>query len=173
MSVAKTKRSKEMTDAADRHVSRAITDIYTKAGGEMAFRPLYPGHPELDALTVPEPADPLAAAVIARDLIRAAAAALAMNLGMAREKGSGWDAIGAELGFTSDPGESAFRLASPALDAVGWRCGSCGLLVTDRGPFSGPADDETGHADDCERHAADMAAWEAGWDEFGDGESGQ
>lgn len=45
-----------------------------------------------------------------------------------------------------------------------WTCGGpngCGKYVTDRGPYEHhPRDNETGHADDCRRAAAEVQAWE-------------
>jgi hypothetical protein len=46
---------------------------------------------------------------------------------------------------------------------VTWRCPACGGLVSDRGPVSGPRDDEPGHAGSCQRQAAAVAAWQASW----------
>lgn len=43
-----------------------------------------------------------------------------------------------------------------------WYCrgtGGCGEYITDHGPYNGyPSDCESGHADDCRRHAAEQAA---------------
>ena len=46
-----------------------------------------------------------------------------------------------------------------------WRCPACRSLVSDRGPCSGPLDDEPGHQDGCQRLAAAVATWEAQWAE--------
>jgi hypothetical protein len=95
--------------------------------------------------------------------------------------------IGAALGLPSggDVGagetiaEAAFRYAAGSADShwnrtygpsVTWRCPACGGLVSDRGPVSGPRDDEPGHTDGCQRLAAAVAAWEASWSDEGDGE---
>ena len=42
-----------------------------------------------------------------------------------------------------------------------WTCRSCDQHITDHGLIQGPADDELGHAGDCPRHAAAIAAWDA------------
>jgi hypothetical protein len=47
---------------------------------------------------------------------------------------------------------------------VYWTCGGpngCGKYITDRGPYNGhPVDNEDGHAEECRRLAAEMAAYE-------------
>jgi hypothetical protein len=71
--------------------------------------------------------------------------------------------------------EAAFHYAAGHPDSywnraygpsVTWRCRACGGLVRDRGPVSGPRDDEPGHAGGCQRLAAAIAAWEASWAEL-------
>lgn len=64
--------------------------------------------------------------------------------------------------YTEDPDHSWGRSAPVAH----WRCGSCGQNVTDRGPFeAAPANNEEGHAADCARHAAEVAAYRAEWEQ--------
>jgi hypothetical protein len=41
---------------------------------------------------------------------------------------------------------------------------SCDWAISDRGLIAGPADDELGHAENCPRHAAAIAEWNAGWE---------
>jgi hypothetical protein len=38
------------------------------------------------------------------------------------------------------------------------------LIGTDHGLCNGPADDEQGHTENCARHAATVAAWNAEWE---------
>jgi hypothetical protein len=46
---------------------------------------------------------------------------------------------------------------------VTWDCPACGQRITDEGPSNGVAQDEKGHANDCARHAADIAREDAEW----------
>jgi hypothetical protein len=109
----------------------------------------------------------------------------------AREAGHGWDQIGEALGM--GPGRNAGRDATSAADAAytyaagrrdgeppwepryfTWTCRSCDQHVSDQGLIAGLANDEIGHARDCSRLAADIAAWNAEaarWD--ADWEAGQ
>lgn len=96
----------------------------------------------------------------------------------ARAAGRSWDEIGAALElpereYTSrgeatflwlvegrEPEQESEGLPSFRSATTWWRCGTCGQLVTDRGPFeSHPDDNETGHAVGCPRHSADVEAW--------------
>jgi hypothetical protein len=45
-----------------------------------------------------------------------------------------------------------------------WRCLSCDQAISDRGLIAGPADNEIGHADNCDRLAAAVAEWDTGWE---------
>lgn len=66
--------------------------------------------------------------------------------------------------------EAAFNYAAgPRIFTGGsMRRYSCGIArseaktVNDRGPCSGPRDDEPDHGDDCQQLAAAVAEWEAG-----------
>jgi hypothetical protein len=42
-----------------------------------------------------------------------------------------------------------------------WDCPACGQTVADHGPAGSPAGSQLGHADGCERLAADVAEWTA------------
>jgi hypothetical protein len=113
----------------------------------------------------------LAAAFARREMLRFAA--------KARGEGTPWSGLAQPLGLSTEPDwrgrpaeQAAFELVagyderSYATPSVGWDCVSCGAWVTDRGPYNGcPADDETGHAGDCRRHRAEIAAWET---QYGD-----
>lgn len=99
----------------------------------------------------------------------------------ARGNGSSWLDIANALGRMlptldegEDPAIEAFLWVAPRpsmrFDPVttSWRCESCGQRVTDNGPYnSHPEDVETGHADDCARHRAEIAAWKRrnDWDD--------
>ncbi|WP_220187084.1 hypothetical protein, partial [Pseudonocardia pini] len=96
--------------------------------------------------------------------------------------GRSWEEVGEALGLPDDGepvGEVAFAFVVEGreperprelfrLSSTSWRCGSCGELVSDRGPFeSHPVDNESGHTDDCARHLADVQAWRerTGWED--------
>lgn len=106
----------------------------------------------------------------------------------ARAAGTSWDEVGEALGLLREGqgfsrAEAAFEYVAdgrplPANDTGEWRssaprnvywpCESCGRRVVDRGPYeSHPDDNESGHAEGCERHAAEVAAWKVrtGWDD--------
>ncbi len=72
----------------------------------------------------------------------------------------GWLVEGRE----PDPETTTLPLRTPS---AWWRCGACDRPITDHGPYGGshPDDNETGHAPDCARHRAAIAAWQArtGW----------
>ncbi|MFG1635624.1 hypothetical protein ACGFKX_12405 [Pseudonocardia alni] len=101
----------------------------------------------------------------------------------ARAAGRSWDEVGAALDLPSGEfrpvGEAAFdwlvcgRVPDPEPDGVRsfrtpcayWRCSTCDGLVTDHGPFEGnPANSEDGHVKGCTRHAAEVQAWNEGWE---------
>ena len=134
-----------------------------------------------------DPRAGIRAALLVRQV---AAGQLYQQANEARAVGWSWEEIGealelpgTEVGADRPRGEAAFewliegREPEP-LDrdgvrlfrqsAASWRCGSCGAQVIDRGPFeSHPDDNESGHAEDCPRHRAAIAAWRAatGWEE--------
>jgi hypothetical protein len=88
-----------------------------------------------------------------------------------REIGTALDleALAAERGIPA--AERAFDFAAPS-GASPWEsvtfcfeCGSCGETIRDQGPYeSHPEDNERGHADECERFAAQVATWQAEMD---------
>lgn len=68
--------------------------------------------------------------------------------------------------------EAAYTYAAGDLDSAyarsygrlfTWTCPSCDGTIHDRGPYSGPENDEEGHARDCSRLAA-VAAFDAQWE---------
>lgn len=98
----------------------------------------------------------------------------------ARGEGVTWAELALVLGIEVDPelynepAADAFReiahTPSRQFDRVwtGWTCASCAQRITDYGPYNGhPDDNEGGHADDCARHAAEIAAYmrRQGYDE--------
>lgn len=98
----------------------------------------------------------------------------------ARADGCSWLVIAEQLGITGTvehPADRAafdhvvlgaprrsrqrhsWRLSGPSM---AWTCGSCGGVVTDRGPFpeGHPEDSEDGHFERCERRNAAVQAYE-------------
>ncbi len=127
-----------------------------------------------------EPIAGVRAAVLARGV---AAAQLRDYAQQARADGHSWDDLAEAMGLEQAGGPATrgeraylhlFEDGPLHPDAPGrswgraparWRCGSCGQHVTDRGPFeAAPYNNETGHAPDCGRHAADVAAYRSEWD---------
>jgi hypothetical protein len=87
----------------------------------------------------------------------------------ARAAGTPWAALAVLLRLhpsdEDDPAGFTFSLLRGGDDpfddlAVTWRCSTCGETVTDRHPANG-VDAESGHADDCARHAAQLAQAQA------------
>ncbi len=135
--------------------------------------------------------DPLAGVRAALLLRTVATAQMYEHARAARAASRSWDEIGAALELPDYEFDSRAEVAfgwlvegrEPEPDAAAtplfraptarWRCGSCGRQVTDHGPFGGshPDDAETGHASDCARHRAAVAAWKArtGWHDEHDG----
>ena len=154
-------------------IERAIHRILTEKHGPGAVtrRPLSVRYPvEVDA-----PTD-------YRDAIKAARVASNVAQGLMREyarqaRGHGltWAEIAPSLiepdgdDYGDDPALEAFRWVAPTpsqrFDPINcsWTCQTCGEFVTDRGPYEGPWEDETGHAETCARHLADVAAARASW----------
>jgi len=95
----------------------------------------------------------------------------------ARRDGLTWQEIGTalELELEADADERGIPAAERAFDfaapsgASPWQsvtfcfeCGSCGETIRDHGPYeSHPEDNERGHADECERFAAQVATWQS------------
>jgi len=129
-----------------------------------------------------EPLAGLRAAVLARNVTTRQVRDYAEQ---ARADGHSWDAVAEALGLgqvegpltrgeqaylhlvehrllhTDDPDRRSGR--SPV---AYWRCSACGQYVTDRGPFeAAPFNNEEGHAPECARHATEIAAYRAEWEE--------
>lgn len=91
---------------------------------------------------------------------------------LARRDGASWDEIGLVLGFKADEdtgrtvAEQGFEESAAhtgySRQSFVYTCGSCGEHVTDGGPYNAhPLDNESGHAGDCARIAAAVAAYQA------------
>jgi len=148
-------------------------------GASIVVRPI-PG-----LSTVHQDVEPLAglrAAVLARNVATRQVRGYAEQ---ARADGHSWDAIADALGLAQvegplSRGERAYLhlvddrpLHTDDPDyrwsrspVAHWRCSTCGQYVTDRGPFEAALfNNEEGHAPECARHAAEIAAYRAEWDE--------
>jgi hypothetical protein len=87
----------------------------------------------------------------------------------ARADGIPWDALAAPLGVTDtnrrNPGVAAFEFVvaeqtTRSRGAVYWQCSSCTNVVADYGPDDpDPERNQRDHADDCPRHAAEIATY--------------
>jgi hypothetical protein len=146
--------------------------------GQVVVEPIE-GYQMLTRRRLVEPLPGVRAAAVLRD---AARRVLGDAVEAARAAGRSWDEVGEALGLPDDGepvGEVAFALVVEGreperprelfrLPSTSWRCGSCGELVSDRGPFeSHPVDNESGHTADCARHLADVRAWRerTGWED--------
>jgi hypothetical protein len=149
----------------------AVLRVARATGAQVISQPVWPG-----TFSVPDYAEPSSGLRIARALESAAASVTRDYARYAREAGLTWHEIGAELGLGSDSsdrgtsvGDAAFNFAANVSDyGVGrlgaptfpWTCPECGKLIYDHGPSAGaPPEQEPGHASDCRRMAADIAAW--------------
>lgn len=133
-------------------------------------------------ITEPTPTDwqqGIATARIASEMARTKMLGWTRN---ARGEGMSWEALAEPLGIKPDPdpyatrpGEAAFELAAGvdrrdrgwSTPAVNWHCSTCAGWIKDRGPMDGLGVDEreTGHAEGCSRHEAEIAAERARWDD--------
>ncbi|MCF7547418.1 hypothetical protein [Pseudonocardia sp. WMMC193] len=146
--------------------------------GQVVIEPIE-GYQMLTRRRLVDPLPGVRAAAVVRD---AARRVLVDAVEASRAAGRSWDEVGAALGLPDDGdpvGEVAFALVVERREperprelfhvpSTSWRCGSCGELVSDRGPFeSQPVDNESGHADDCARHLPDVRAWRerTGWED--------
>lgn len=172
-----------LADAARQWTRRALLDIVRQSGGHIVTQPMFRDRPDLDMTT--SDAEPMAGVRAARHLEHAALALARGYVRQAREDGRTWHEIGAALDLGVSAGHCGISLAEAAYDdAAGepgseyarrygrtfaWTCPACLATVSDRGPCSGPADDEQGHADGCLRLADTITKWEAEWDQTGSG----
>jgi hypothetical protein len=165
-------------DAARNTVRNATYTIARDAGATIITRPSYPGSDR----TVRD-VEPLAGLVTARDLELAARATARDHIRSAREAGHSWHEIGEAMSITpnGDPQQSGDTIAEAAYTyaaghpdteharfygrSVTWTCHACDNTISDRGLDNGPADDEHGHARNCPRLEATIAALDAEWDE--------
>lgn len=123
--------------------------------------------------------DPLAGVRAAALVQHVAAGQVREHADDARAAGRTWSDVADALGIADGQcprGELAYLLlvehqALPVdppsfrRSSTWWRCGTCGERVTDYGPFDPhPADREDGHATGCDRLAADLSAYAAGWE---------
>ena len=162
-----------------RLVRQVAADVF---GGRVVEKPI-PGFTVITDIGLDDPLAGVRAALLLRGV---AAGQLNEHARDARAAGRSWDEIGAALDLPDYEFDSRAEVAfvwlvegrepEPETGAIPasrtpsswWRCGSCAQQVTDHGPFeSHPDDNEIGHAPDCARHLADVAAWRAriGWED--------
>ncbi len=123
------------------------------------------------------PLDGVRTALFVRDV---AAGQVRTYAEQARGRSASWAAVDTALGLAELADRAAVPLAEAAWSyvvagvapgqvpddpwrqrAARWTCGSCGQRVTDRSPFDAdPGECEQGHAADCPRHRAELAAFE-------------
>lgn len=165
-------------EQAARLVRAAIHAVAREAFGSRVVKRPTPG-----LSTVARDVEPLPgvrAAVLARDVTTGCVRDYAAG---ARSEGHSWDAIAEALGLEpTDPLVSRSKRAylhvvdgrplhhkdpTQPLGSVAvahWLCASCDQYVTDHGPFDAdPASNEEGHAPECARHDAEIAAYRAEW----------
>jgi hypothetical protein len=164
--------------AARAAARRAALDLAVRDGATVVSRPAFRG-----ADSVVRDVEPLAGLRAIREIELGARYHARDYIRDAREAGHSWRQIGAAMGLVpvGEPdlaGETAAEAAAYTYAAgradsemalrygrsFGWRCASCEGLVSDRGPFAGPAEAEPGHTDGCKRLAAAEADWEAQWE---------
>ncbi len=168
-------------------VRRAMLDLARAVGAQTITRSAFRG----SHATMPD-VDPLVGLTASRRLELAAREHAAGYVRAAREAGRSWQDIGTALGLVSGGdaqqagetvAEAAFTYAAGHPDtetarrygrSVTWTCGSCDAAISDHGLCNGPAEDERGHAANCPRLAATIAAWDAEWEALNaDWEAGQ
>lgn len=145
---------------------RRVVECEHPADEAMVTEPVHVGA----NITVPRPL-PLFGIRAARLVRSQAGHELRAHVKRARSQGIGWDDIADALVEPSrDPDDNlpwrrVERAFLEVADFVGsrdyapslsWKCASCGQLVTEKTP--GYGDRPAGHADDCARHTAELAA---------------
>jgi hypothetical protein len=160
-------RQDAISDAASsvyRRMCQAAIQIAEAGGADVHERPMFPG-----AISVSRYAEPLAGIRAAQTLADSAARIRREYTQYARAEAITWQQIGQALGLDQgtdrksgyDPGIAAFEHFEGEPD-FHYHCAACGEWITDRGPYeSHPEDNERGHAEDCARFAAELAAWQA------------
>lgn len=156
---------------------RAALDLAVQGGATVISRPAYCG-----AASMIRDVEPLAGLRTTREIELGARYHARDYIRAAREAGHSWRQIGAAMGLVpggepdlagQTPAEAAYSYAAGSPDSesawrygrsFGWRCASCEGLISDRGPFTGPAEAEPGHADGCARLAEAEADWDAQWE---------
>lgn len=130
-------------------------------------RPEYVTPPPGDQLFGKPTINPLALAAHARLAARLLDGVCKDAIRDARAQGTSWSDI-ADWFDLDDPFD-AWELAGGDEEyAVRWRCSTCDGYVRDRGPTSGPINDEDGHGHGCTRHLAEIDAWREMWRRFDD-----
>jgi hypothetical protein len=173
------------TGEARNFARQAVHGVAREMGAQASSRPMFRHDPA--SLAVHD-FDPAAGMRAARDVELAARREALGYIKTGRQDGMTWNAIGTALGITAGGYRAAEGVAEAAFDyAAGdpssdyartygrsfpWTCPACLGVVSDRGPCSGPHDDEPGHKPGCGRLAADVAAWEARWAELDADEDG-
>jgi len=151
---------------AARAAAAAIEDIARQAGTSIIRRPGAFAYPESPAAALP---------IVSR-FEHATRAASAAQVRRAREAGLSWHEVGALMGFGELAGHGARTVAEMAVGyaarppqkngwsdpcpAFRWECPGFRQAVADYGPVASPARSQRGHADGCERLAADVTEWE-------------
>ena len=175
-------RQDAITDTASNaywRMRQAAIEIAEAGGAEVHERPMFPG-----AISVSRYVEPLAGLKAAEILADTAARIRREYTQHARAEGITWLQIAQALSLGQDAdGKSGYDLAVAAFEHFEgqpdlwnqsnfhYHCGSCGEWITDRGPYeSHPEDNESGHAADCARLAAELAAWQAERDAWERGE---
>lgn len=158
--------------AAREGARNAVLNLALASGARVGERKHLGNTCATDVTLNAEP-EPLAGLTAVRDLTTQLARLEQDYAQWAREDGRSWDEIGRALGYEDVPDWGVLRSAqafarlartasSGASRVLAWRCPQCRGAVTDYGPEAGhPADAEHGHAEDCARLAAAVAAYEA------------
>jgi hypothetical protein len=169
--MADTRRHARGTFAAAKAARTTAIALARDAGATITRRPAYRG----SGRTVPD-VEPLAGMLAARDLERAARDTALSYIRQARAAGHTWHQVGTALHLAPDgdpqqigdtTAEAAYTYAAGSPHGAAalrygrsftWTCHACDQNISDRGLCHGPADDEHGHASNCPRLDASMAA---------------
>ncbi|MDQ3579569.1 MAG: hypothetical protein M3443_18625 [Actinomycetota bacterium] len=164
--------SRRARTAALGAVDRSVRDIVKEESGdaELVERPAYTGAQTM--ILAPTAEATVRAALLLRD---AANARAHRAISEVRGEGGTWERVAELLGLPEEhddggsAAERAFDFVAPTVlfrsPTTSWRCTSCDRVVTDHGPWNHPSDNERGHASTCTRHNAEIAAYEAKWED--------